>query len=188
MIKGRLCSLRPILTEDLELIRQWRLSDLVHPNFPSWDIITPSSQELWYQAIINSDSCCYFLIEDIKGVRVGVIYLIRIDRRNRHAEFGYYLGVESALNSGIAIEAELLILDYAFGYLNFHKIYCESMAFNKGVLNIHKRFGFRQDGILRNHVFRNGSYHDMVIMSILNDEFLVSRDNISKVLEDLASR
>ena len=188
MIKGKLCILRPICPKDLEMIRQWRLSEFVQSKFPSWDAITPASQESWYQSISGSAQCCYFLITDLKGAGVGVIYLVQIDRRNRHAEFGYYIGEPLALNSGIAIGAEFLILDYAFGYLNLKKVWCETMDYNKPVIRVHERFGFKHDGVLRSHAFRHGEFQNLVLMSILDEEFKDSKKNIVKILEGLSDR
>jgi len=188
MIKGKICNLRPILPKDLELIRQWRLSEFVESKFPSWDIITPFSQEQWYEKVVHAESNRYFLIEDVKGTPAGVIYLIQIDRRNRHAEFGYYIGEPAALNSGISLEAEYLMLDYAFNYEHLKKVWCETMAFNTHVLKIHERFGFQKDGVLRSHAFRQGAYQDLILQSILDDEFKENQNAIGSIIKGLAER
>jgi len=36
---------------------------------------------------------------------------------------------------------------------------------------LYEKVGFKEEGIMREAIFRNGVYHDYVVMSILEDEY-----------------
>ena len=62
-------------------------------------------------------------------------------------------------------------MEYAFDVQNMHKVYYESLDYNKKVISIHKKFGFKYDGIKRQHVFKKWEMNNLVLMSVLKKEF-----------------
>lgn len=42
---------------------------------------------------------------------------------------------------------------------------------NIGSLKMHEKCGYRQDGVLRQSVFKNGSYKNQVVMSLLFEDY-----------------
>ena len=50
------------------------------------------------------------------------------------------------------------------------------LAFNEKVIYIHKKFGSEIEGVLRQHIYKNGQFYDVVIMAILKEKW----DNIRK--------
>lgn len=63
------------------------------------------------------------------------------------------------------------MLDYAFGYLNFHRIAIGVVGFNESALRFYEKVGFKREGIQRDGYFYNHQYHDFVMMSLLDTEF-----------------
>ena len=189
MLLGELCYLRPIEVDDSERIRNWRLTVGVSNYFPSFEPISLQKQKNWMTHALEDDNSYYFIICDkISNNPVGLIFLTDIDRRNQNAEFGYYIGETEYQGVGIAIEAELLLLNYAFNIQNMHKVYCESLDYNKKVLSIHSKFGFKNDGIKRDHIYKNEKWNNIVIMSVLKREFFEIKENIESVITSFANR
>jgi RimJ/RimL family protein N-acetyltransferase len=77
---------------------------------------------------------------------------------------------------------EYLILDYAFNHLNLHKIWSEILADNEAPLRLHRWTGFTEEVILREQVFKDGRYRDVVRIGILADEFAARRDDMRESL------
>jgi len=73
---------------------------------------------------------------------------------------------------GYGKEAIILLMDYAFGHLNFHRISIGVVGFNDNALRFYEKIGFKQEGIQRDSYYYNYKYHDFVMMSILEDEFI----------------
>jgi RimJ/RimL family protein N-acetyltransferase len=69
------------------------------------------------------------------------------------------------------VEAELLILQYAFHHLGLNRLYCEVLAGNTRVLEIHKRLGFREEGRQRQAIYKAGSFQDVVSLAMLREDY-----------------
>ena len=98
--------------------------------------------------------------------------MTRIDGRSRNAEWGrFMIGDKKYLGKGYGLEALYLSARYAFLHLNLHRLYMKVFAWNKKSRAMHESFGFKEEGTLRQHVFRNGKYHDVVVYGLLAQEF-----------------
>ena len=188
MIEGRITRLRPLERDDLALVAGWRNSPEVYEFMFEQEPISLAQQERWYDSIISSADRYYFVIETVKGNSIGLIYLVQIDWRNRRAEWGFYIGDLNYRMSGHAAEAEMLLLQYGFRHLNLHRICCRCFAFNKKVIAMHKRFGFVEEGRLREHVFHGGRYEDVVLMGMTGEEFAQREEGLEEFFERLAER
>ncbi len=60
--------------------------------------------------------------------------------------------------------------------MKFNKLCCEVFEFNDKVVKIHEKFGSKIEGVLKEHIFKNGAYHNVVRMAILRDEWYAIRD------------
>ena len=73
---------------------------------------------------------------------------------------------------GIGKAALSLILEYAFSELNLHRVFLNVFSFNKRAIKLYEKMGFMHEGVLRQAFYRAGDWHDIVIMSILKNEYL----------------
>lgn len=48
-----------------------------------------------------------------------------------------------------------------------HRIYLTVLENNKNAYNLYKKIGFKEDGVLRDAIFKNGKYCNLIMMSIL---------------------
>ncbi|RYG72088.1 GNAT family N-acetyltransferase [Lentibacillus lipolyticus] len=97
--------------------------------------------------------------------RIGFIGLFRIQQRHRNAEFAIMIDPEHQGN-GYAEPATRLAMDYAFKTLNLHKLYLHADKINEKAIHIYEKVGFRTEGELREHVYVNGEYHNLITMSV----------------------
>ena len=102
---------------------------------------------------------------------IGNVSLEEIDRTNRSAVLGIFIGDKEYLNNGYGTEAIQLILEYGFKYMNLHSINLTVMEFNKRAQKCYIKCGFKETGRKRNCKFINGKYYDNIIMDILENEF-----------------
>jgi len=189
VIAGDLCTLRPVEISDSEIIRQWRMSSHVAINFPSSFSVDSEQQVDWVNSILNNESVEYYIIsENNQHKLVGLIFLQDIDRKNLNAEFGYYIGDLDYHGTGVAIDAEMLLLDHAFNSMGMHKIYCESLEYNNNVLSLHKQFGFIQEGVRREHINKDGVWTSLVIMGVLKSEYTAAREKIHTIIQSFTGR
>jgi RimJ/RimL family protein N-acetyltransferase len=59
-------------------------------------------------------------------------------------------------------------------HLNLHRIMLTVSSLNIGAVKAYTRAGFQQEGVLRQASYRDGAYHDKIIMAILRPEWEAS--------------
>lgn len=121
---------------------------------------------------LNSDDRVDLLIF-LKGTNelLGEVVLNEIDTTNRSANIR--IGIQGARyrGKGYGTEAMLLMLQYGFKTLNLHRIDLGVYAFNPRAIHVYEKIGFKREGLQRDVLFLNGKFHDMITMSMLEDEF-----------------
>jgi UDP-4-amino-4,6-dideoxy-N-acetyl-beta-L-altrosamine N-acetyltransferase len=165
-----LISLRDILPEDREAIRQWRNDPEVRRYMYTDHEIGVQEHCAWFARIVHDPTCRYWVIS-CDGESVGLLYLHDIDIRNKHCYWGFYTSGPSVRGKGVGSFAEFFVLRHVFEELQFHKLCGEVLASNQAVINMHKKFGFVQDGVLRRHILKDGVFEDVVCISILREEW-----------------
>ena len=166
--------LRALTTTDIEKTLVWHnkedISDLYlgHP-FP----VNIEMETNWYEKILKSNfPVTIFGIEIIESNNlIGITVLMDMNMIYRTAEFAFYIGDQSERGKGYAKEALILTLRFAFLKLGLQRIYVKILEENIQTIKIHEQVGFKKEGILRNSVFKNGSYKNEQYMAILIEEF-----------------
>jgi RimJ/RimL family protein N-acetyltransferase len=104
---------------------------------------------------------------------IGIICLKSIPANlahNRCAELGVELK-RDAQGQGYGPEAMRWALDWAFETANLHRVQLEAYEWNERALASYKRVGFREEGRLRQAIWRSGRWWDELILGILEDEW-----------------
>jgi UDP-4-amino-4,6-dideoxy-N-acetyl-beta-L-altrosamine N-acetyltransferase len=163
-------SLRDITPNDQEAIRAWRNNPEVRKYMYTDHEIGPEEHHAWFSRILRDPSCKYW-ITVCDGEDVGLLYLYDIDTRNRRCYWGFYTTSLNVRGKGIGSFAEFSVLRFVFDHLQLQKLCGEVLASNQAVLNLHKKFGFVQEGLFRKHVLKAGGFADVVCIAILREEW-----------------
>ena len=89
------------------------------------------------------------------------------------AELGITIGDKAYWGQGYGREAIGLLLDYGFRLLNVRRIYLRVHARNERAVRAYRACGFVEEGRLRQHVWSDGAYDDLIYMGVLRDEWPV---------------
>ena len=169
---GKRVYLRPLEKEDLKYIQKWtndseirRLTGRVTP-------MSQTSAEEFFEKL-NKDSTRVWFVVVLKenDQVVGEAGLLRMFHAWRSTDMSIIIGEKDAWGKGYGTEAILLLLDYAFGCLNFHRVAIGVVEFNKKAMRFWETVGFKKEGIERDGYYYNHKYYDFVSMSILEDEY-----------------
>lgn len=109
------------------------------------------------------------------GLYLGGVSFFRILVVERHAEPGLVIGRKSEWGKGYAREAMMLMVDYGFDQLNLNLIYLSVLAGHDRAHRIYVDLGFREEGRLRQRIFRDGRYQDLISLSLLRSEWQAKR-------------
>jgi len=102
---------------------------------------------------------------------IGSIGVSSIDLENKHAEIGLAIGDKDYWGKGYGADATKVILKYCFDELRLNKVYLDVWQKNKRAIRCYLKCGFKEDGVLRQHVRKDNKYYDKLIMSILKMEW-----------------
>lgn len=162
--------LRAFEEADVENLVKWRNNTEVTNSLGGTNFFVSSIREKeWIKHSATHDRndirLAICLIENSK--HIGNINLTTINWINRSAEFSIMIGDRQEWGKGFGKEATFLMLNYAFFELNLNRVYLTVKMDNTRAINLYKKLGFQQEGILRESLYKNGKYNDMIIMSIL---------------------
>jgi RimJ/RimL family protein N-acetyltransferase len=166
--------LRAFEKTDINYLMKWRNNENYAATTSYQFFISSKRMENDIDKWMEDDSKnLYLVIDDIKtDTPIGFISLINIDMRSRRAEWGGILLDDSSNRSrGFASQASILLFNYAFYELNLNKITGYWIKSNKVSVFLGKLLGFKEEGLLKAHIYKNNAYHDVIIMSLFRDAF-----------------
>nr|WP_276612227.1 GNAT family protein [Kineococcus vitellinus] len=118
------------------------------------------------------------------GAVCGTTTYMNLDPDNRRLEIGSTFLAPSAQGTGVNAEAKLLLLTRAFEDLGCIAVELRTHWHNHQSRAAIARLGAKQDGVLRNHqLWRDGSYRDTVVFSIVESEWPAVRSGLRARLE-----
>jgi ribosomal-protein-serine acetyltransferase len=106
----------------------------------------------------------------LNEVAVGRIGLHHVNPDNKNASIGYWLTKE-AEGKGIIIRSCRKLIAYGFDELQLHRIEIKAAVKNIKSRAIPEKLNFKEEGTLRDAELVNGVYLDLVLYSILQDEW-----------------
>ena len=176
MIAGKKCYLTGVRPESIETLRIWRNNPELRQYFRTYKEITKPMQAEWYRRGSNSSKQYDFEIRDLEtGKLIGHTGLYYVDSIARKAEFAIYIGDMDFRGKGLGSDALRTLIKYGFQELNLNKIWCEVFS-NNAAIDIYRRIGFVDEGVLRQNVFKHGKYLDSFVLSLLREEWLETDD------------
>lgn len=171
-LKGKSVSLRPLSKEDVPRITRWINDPDVRLFLEAYLPQTEKDEEEWLEKLGKSKSTdLVFIIETKEGVAIGLMGLHGIKWRDRMATTGAVIGEKEYWGKGLGSEAKKLLLDYAFNTLNLRKICSTVIDFNGRSLKYSLKCGYKEEGRLKKHLFRDGDYRDLIQLAVFREDF-----------------
>jgi RimJ/RimL family protein N-acetyltransferase len=133
--------------------------------------ISEAEQKVWFQSLSERKDQVVLGIEARKEKKlIGTCGLYAIERVNRKAELRIKIGNKSYWGRGYGKEAVELLLDYAFSDLNLRRLWLKVLPTNDRALRLYKEVGFKEEGILREDLYIQGGYCDLIVMGLLRED------------------
>jgi UDP-4-amino-4,6-dideoxy-N-acetyl-beta-L-altrosamine N-acetyltransferase len=173
--------LREIRESDKQLLLGWRNLPEVAEYMYSDHVIKQAEHDKWFKAAFDDRSKHYWIIT-LDSEDVGLANIYNIDLHNRRCYWAFYLASPSVRGRGVGSFVEYSVLRHVFDEMGLNKLCCEVLGFNEPVVRMHQSFGFRQEGTFREHIFKQGTAHDVICMAILRDEWAAAKPQIEERL------
>ena len=134
-------------------------------------------EEQWIKNFHNTNQCIRWIAEFEDGTRLGTVIVHSIDWVNRTVGVDIKVNInEPKRKHGDAKDAYYAALCYVFDELNLNRVTAKILEYNLPSLNLFKTMGFKEEGVIRSAVFKSGSYHNLIIMGLLRDDFIRYED------------
>lgn len=103
---------------------------------------------------------------------IGTCGFTRFDLHNNYAELGYVLNPKYCGN-GYATEAAREVIKFGFKELELHRIEARYMPGNIASHRVMQKLGMKDEGVLRESYYINGTYKSIAVCSLLDSEYLL---------------
>lgn len=108
------------------------------------------------------------ITDKITGKLYGAIALSHHQTFN-HGELAYWIG-EEYWGNGYATEAAKALIEFAFSAKNYNKVFARSFDSNPASMRVIEKTGMKKEGLLKQHVRKDGKYIDLVCYGILKQQ------------------
>lgn len=108
------------------------------------------------------------------GRHIGNVYMTDIDEMRQSCTSHIIIGESNCRGLGYGTAALREAVEYMFRQRNIFRIQALVLEHNTGSLRLHERLGYRREGLLRHTVYKDGSWHNQVLLSLLRDEYAMT--------------
>lgn len=123
-------------------------------------ILDSNKETTFYKVIVERDT------DSITGLAC----LRDLDNVHHQIELSIWINPKW-WNKGYATHTCIQLTGFAFNQLDVNRIYAHTTTENKASINLLKRIGFKQEGVLRERVLLEGIYKDVFLFSVLRREW-----------------
>jgi len=187
MIEGLLVDLVPYGDKIKELEPKWRNSEAwFWATVGERHVISKSSLKRRFQEwdewrTQHNSQEIYFGIQTKDGQLIGSISMNWVVPHHRLAMLGASIGEPEYWGGGYGTDALLLIVDFAFDWLDMHKVWLATMSLNARVVRQMEKVGLMLEGRQREATLVDGEWHDGLLYGLLREEW-PGRDAMIKKL------
>ncbi len=161
--------LRPMTGDDLDTVMGWRNSPHVRRYGFNDDPVTADEHKRWFE-MVTADPACDILIAEYRGQAIGLVAIKDISPCHGTCSWGFYIG-EDMRDSGIGVLMEIHGIDHMVTTHNIRKIFGDALKSSERVLHLHKQFGFVEEAVFKEQVYKDGGYEDVVRIALFTEKW-----------------
>ena len=174
-IKGKLVTLRAIELSDEKLLRDMLNDPYIEKMVVGWAYpVSKLQQENYIGKYLREGyggGVLRLIIEDNNCNAIGTIILHDIDEKNGTASIGIKIMGNENRGKGLGSDSIMSLLRYAFDELRLNRVSATFLDYNIPSQTAFKRCGFQLEGRMRQHIYKNGKFHDLLFAGILREEY-----------------
>ena len=160
-------TIRMLSVDDLPLVLLWRNDPDVRKYMFTQHEISYDEHLQWFYKASTDISRKLLIVEESKNP-IGYVQFNHVSVGGI-ADWGFYARPGAPKGSGLKLG--VASLNYAFNELGLHKVMGEAIHSNEISISFHKKLGFVQEGILREHKKIGNEYYHLYCFGLLSHEW-----------------
>jgi RimJ/RimL family protein N-acetyltransferase len=172
-LAGEKVVMRAFQTEDLPYLHAW-LNDpeaTFYMTYGQRPTTLAQAQQFIEKQLADTANVVFILCEKERGQPIGLAGLYDMEDVPKRGEYRIFIGDKTHWKKGIGTEVAQLLTWHAFDRLNLHRLFLGVNAENVGAVKSYEKAGFKIEGTLRDEMYRNGRYYNMIRMAVLRPEY-----------------
>ncbi len=180
MIYGKRVRLRALEKADVAKFYDWVNDPEVTAGLTLFLPMSTLDEEKWFERVMQrppEEKPFAIEIREGEGWKlVGNCSFFDLDWVAHAGEIGIMIGDKAAWNQGYGTETVSLLLRHGFGTLNLNRVSLRVYADNARAIRAYEKAGFVLEGRLRQAVYKQGQYQDVLMMSVLRKEWQARKE------------
>ena len=170
--------LKPLSKEDVIPFYTWiNDEEVIKFSLSLFQRLTSKEQiDAWYEGLFdeqNTYNIGVFLRET--GELIGYAGISGISTLNHSGEYFIFLGDKSQWGKGIGTKVTQEVVTYGFEVLQLNRIMLTVSELNYGGIKAYEKAGFTVEGVLKEACYRQGAYHDKIVMARLRSGYSLKK-------------
>lgn len=172
-LRGKRLYLRPPTRDDIPHFLRWMNDAEVNQYLAVFLPVTEADEIEWFDRLQKqkNEHIVLVMVEAKTRKPIGSMGIHGISWKDQRATTGAVIGEKAYWGKGYGTEAKMLLLDYAFNSLNLRKIGSRVYGFNARSKAYSEKCGYRVEGVLKKEVFKNGRFHDLIMMAVFREDW-----------------
>lgn len=172
-IKGKKTVLRAVEEHDLRDLQRWANDPDLQSCLGGWHFpVSALDQARWLETLSFNSVNQRFIVHVEGTGPVGTTNLVSIDWQNRSAFHGLLIGERSLHGSGIATDALMALMRFAFDEMGLYRLDTDIIEYNAASLKFYtQKCGWRREGVRKGWYYRKGRRWDKIIVGITCDDY-----------------
>lgn len=130
----------------------------------------------WIKFHRNAKDEILLIIQDISSKKlIGHVGLYKIDKISKKTEFGILIADNECQGKGYGSLCLNKMIDIAFNKLDLNKITLSYLKDNIPAGKLYTKYGFIIEGVLKNDIYKNGLFYDVVLMAKFKSQYTENR-------------
>lgn len=172
-LKGKIVKLRAIEEQDQELLLTMINDPEIERLVGGYSFPVSYKQQMdWFNKTSNDSTNIRLIIETEADGAIGFANIVNIDWKNRSAFHGIKIANKQFRDRGIGTDTVMTVMKYCFEELNLNRLDGSIIEYNEPSQKLYiEKCGWKIEGIKRQSVFKNNSFHNELLVSILRSEY-----------------
>ncbi len=151
-----------------------RNEESVRVNMINSDIIKKDEHLKWVKDQYDKKKKVLYKIVSLNKI-IGCVIL-----NNTNSKYSWAFYLSEHAQKGLGAITEYLFINYFFDNLREKNLHCEVLSFNKTVIKMHQKFGFKLYDTKKNYLERNMSQSDLMYFVLDKETWMNKKKEMSK--------